>query len=81
MCEMLIEAMEQRSGSVEGIATNTPVQFLTDNGSTYIVDATRQEARHRARRRSLRRCAVRQNHGVAASAANTCKREMPTGWV
>lgn len=45
VCEMLIEAVERRFGGVEAIPADHELEFLSDNGGTYIAADTRSVAR------------------------------------
>ena len=73
--EMLIEAVEQRFGSVEAVPGDHRLEFLTDNGGAYIAAETRAMAR------SLGLIPVNtpecspQSNGMAESFVNTFKRD------
>ena len=75
VCEMLIEAVEKRFGSVEAIPATHTLEFLTDNGSAYIAHATRNVARSLGLKPINTPVCSPQSNGMAESFVNTFKRD------
>lgn len=72
---MLVEAVERRFGSVEGIPAEHRLELLTDNGSAYIADATRQLARALGLKPVNTPVCSPQSNGMAESFVNTLRRD------
>jgi len=73
--EMLIEAVEQRFGSVEAVAQEHVLEFLTDNGGAYIAADTRSVARQLGLRPINTPVCSPQSNGMAESFVNTFRRD------
>jgi putative transposase len=73
--EMLIEAVERRSGRVDGIPEAHALEFLLDNGGVYIAAETRQIARQLGLRPINTPVCSPQSIGMAESFVNTFKRD------
>ncbi|WP_375137503.1 IS3 family transposase [Roseateles depolymerans] len=72
--EMLIEAVERRFGSVEGVPSQR-VEFLTDNGGAYIAADTRRIARSLGLEPINTPVCSPQSNGMAESFVNTFRRD------
>lgn len=73
--EMLIEAVEKRFGSVEAIAADYRLEFLSDNGGAYIAADTRKVARSLGLTPVNTPVCSPQSNGMAESFVNTFKRD------
>ena len=73
--EMLIEAVEQRFGSVEAIPAGHKLEFLSDNGGAYIAADTRALARSLGLQPINTPVCSPQSNGMAESFVNTFKRD------
>ena len=73
--EMLIEAVEQRFGSVEAVPGDHRLEFLTDNGGAYIAAETRAMARSLGLIPVNTPVCSPQSNGMAESFVNTFKRD------
>lgn len=73
--EMLIEAVEKRFGSPEGIPEGHQLEFLTDNGSAYIATQTRQIAKELGLKPINTPVCSPQSNGMAESFVNTFRRD------
>lgn len=72
---MLIDAMEWRFGSVEGIPVEHQLELLADDGSAYIADATRRLARALGLKPVNTPVCSPQSNGMAESFVNTLRRD------
>ena len=72
--EMLIEAVERRFGSVEGLPSQR-LEFLTDNGGAYIAADTRRVARSLGLEPINTPVCSPQSNGMAESFVNTFRRD------
>lgn len=73
--EMLIETVERRFGSVEGVPQGREVEFLSDNGGAYIAADTRALARALGLKPINTPVCSPQSNGMAESFVNTFKRD------
>jgi putative transposase len=73
--EMLIEAVEQRFGTVEAIPAEHELEFLSDNGGAYIAADTRSMARQLGLKPINTPVCSPQSNGMAESFVNTFKRD------
>lgn len=73
--DMLVEAVEQRFGTSDGIPTEHPLEFLSDNGSAYIAHETRKVARSLGLKPINTPVCSPQSNGMAESFVNTFKRD------
>lgn len=73
--EMLIEAVEKRFGSPEGIPAHHQLEFLSDNGSAYISTDTRRIARELGLKPINTPVCSPQSNGMAESFVNTFRRD------
>lgn len=75
VCEMLIEVVEKRFGAVEAIPATYTLEFLSDNGSAYIANSTRNLARALGLKPINTLVCSPQSKGMAESFVNTFKRD------
>lgn len=73
--EMLIDAVELRFGSVEGVPQGHALEFLSDNGSAYIAKETRRIARTLGLQPINTPVCSPQSNGMAESFVNTFRRD------
>ena len=73
--EMLIEAVEKRFGTVEGLAQGHTLELLTDNGGAYIAASTRSIARSLGLKPVNTPVCSPQSNGMAESFVNTFRRD------
>ena len=73
--EMLIEAVERRFGVVEAVPEGCELEFLTDNGSAYTAQETRNIARSLGLKPVNTPVCSPQSNGMAESFVNTFKRD------
>ena len=73
--EMLIEAVEARFGSTEGVPEDHTLEFLSDNGGAYIATDTRAIARSLGLTPITTPVCSPQSNGIAESFVNTFKRD------
>lgn len=73
--EMLIEAVEKRFGSTEGVPADHVLEFLSDNGGAYIASDTRRIARELGLKPINTPVCSPQSNGMAESFVNTFKRD------
>ena len=73
--EMLIEVVERRFGSVEAVPQGQELEFLSDNGGTYIAAETRALARALGLKPINTPVCSPQSNGMAESFVNTVKRD------
>ncbi|NMM79225.1 integrase core domain-containing protein, partial [Acidovorax sp. SRB_24] len=73
--EMLIEAVEKRFGSVEGVPGTHTLEFLSGNGGACIAAETRQIARQLGLKPVNTPVCSPQSNGMADSFVNTFKRD------
>jgi putative transposase len=73
--EMLIEAVEQRFGTVEAIPEDHVLEFLSDNGGAYIAADTRGVARGLGLKPINTPVCSPQSNGMAESFVNTFRRD------
>ena len=75
VCEMLIEAVERRFGSVDAVPAAHALEFLSDNGGAYIAVETRALARALGLKPINTLVCSPQSNGMAESFVNTFKRD------
>jgi transposase InsO family protein len=73
--EMLIEAVEKRFGSPEGVPTGHRLEFLSDNGGAYIATDTKRIARELGLQPIRTPVCSPQSNGMAESFVNTFRRD------
>ncbi|MPM10839.1 IS3 family transposase ISPa56 [bioreactor metagenome] len=73
--DMLVEAVERRFGSSEGIPAEHRLEFLSDNGSAYIAHETRRTAKSLGLKPINTPVCSPQSNGIAESFVNTFKRD------
>jgi transposase InsO family protein len=73
--EMLIEAVERRFGSTEGLPAGHRLEFLSDNGGAYIAGDTRRIARALGLQPIHTPVCSPQSNGMAESFVNTFRRD------
>jgi transposase InsO family protein len=73
--EMLIEAVEKRFGSVEGVPAGHRLEFLSDNGGAYISADTHRIAREMGLEPVHTPVCSPQSNGMAESFVNTFRRD------
>jgi transposase InsO family protein len=73
--EMLIEAVEKRFGSTEGLPAGHRLEFLSDNGGAYIAADTKKIARELGLQPIHTPVCSPQSNGMAESFVNTFKRD------
>ncbi|MEG0557732.1 MAG: IS3 family transposase [Comamonas sp.] len=73
--DMLVEAVEQRFGTSDGVPSEHPLEFLSDNGSAYIAHETRKVARSLGLKPINTPVCSPQSNGMAESFVNTFKRD------
>ena len=73
--EMLIEAVERRFGSAEGVPAGHHLEFLSDNGGAYIASDTKRIARELGLQPIRTPVCSPQSNGMAESFVNTFRRD------
>jgi transposase InsO family protein len=73
--EMLIEAVEKRFGSTEGLPAGHRLEFLSDNGGAYIANDTKKIARELGLQPIHTPVCSPQSNGMAESFVNTFRRD------
>jgi len=73
--EMLIEAVEARFGSTEGVPQDHTLEFLSDNGGAYIATDTKAIARSLGLKPITTPVCSPQSNGIAESFVNTFRRD------
>jgi len=73
--EMLIEAVEKRFGTTEGVPAGHHLEFLSDNGGAYIASDTKRIARELGLRPIRTPVCGPQSNGMAESFVNTFRRD------
>jgi putative transposase len=73
--EMLIEAVEKRFGSIEGLPDGHRLEFLSDNGGAYIAADTKKIARELGLEPIRTPVRSPQSNGLAESFVNTFRRD------
>lgn len=73
--EMLIEAVEKRFGSTEGLPAGHCLEFLSDNGGAYIATDTKKIARELGLQPIHTPVCSPQSNGMAESFVNTFRRD------
>lgn len=73
--EMLIEAVEKRFGSTEGLPAGHRLEFLSDNGGAYIATDTKKIARELGLQPIHTPVCSPQSNGMAESFVNTFRRD------
>ena len=73
--EMLIEAVEKRFGSTEGVPAGHHLEFLSDNGGAYIATDTKRIARELGLQPIRTPVCSPQSNGMAESFVNTFRRD------
>jgi transposase InsO family protein len=73
--EMLIEAVEKRFGSTEGVPAGHALEFLSDNGGAYIATDTKRIARELGLLPIRTPVCSPQSNGMAESFVNTFRRD------
>jgi transposase InsO family protein len=73
--EMLIEAVEKRFGSTEGLPSGHRLEFLSDNGGAYIATDTKKIARELGLQPIHTPVCSPQSNGMAESFVNTFRRD------
>ena len=71
----LVEAVEQRFGTSDGIPMDHQLEFLSDNGGAYIAHETRIVARSLGLKPINTPVCSPQNNGMAESLVSTFKRD------
>lgn len=72
---MLIEAVEVRFGSTEGVPEDHTLEFLSDNGGAYIATDTKAIARSLGLKPITTPVFSPQSNGIAESFVNTFRRD------